>query len=165
MRIFDEKFKKDKKHFILQAALAGGAVAAALCLFDVVKNPMIVASFGSSAFGAFTMPHRDITRPRFLIGGYVVGIAVGMLVHTVTYMSIDHIVMQKMVYIIAGAIAVALAMFIMGITNTEHAPGASIALGFTLNSATLSTVILVLVGISVIAGLQRLLKRHMIDLI
>ncbi|MFH1411220.1 MAG: HPP family protein [Candidatus Omnitrophota bacterium] len=165
MRIFDRKFKDHKRQFILQAALGGLAVGAALCLFDVVKSPMIVASFGSSAFGAFTMPHRDIFGPRFLIGGYIVGIVAGVIMHKMAVMPMDSVIAQRALYTLAGAFAACLAIFVMGITETEHAPGTSIAIGFALNSWTIMTIILVLAGIIMISVLQRFLKRWMIDLI
>ncbi|MDP8259338.1 MAG: HPP family protein [Candidatus Aadella gelida] len=165
MKIFDEKLKGHKVQFMFQALLGGLAVGTALCFFDVVKNPMIVASFGSSTFVAFTMPHRELSRTRFLIGGYIVGITSGVLMHNITLIPIDSYMLEKAVYILSGGGAAALAIFLMGLINAEHAAGTSIAIGFALNTWTYQTIILVLLGITVIALLKKSLKRFMIDLI
>lgn len=165
MKFLDEKFKTHKKQFLFQSALGGVTAGAVLCLFDIVKNPIIVASFGASAFIAFSLPHREISRPRFLIGGYLIGILVGMLMYNITRIPVEDAIIQKALYVTAGIFAVTLAMFLMGITNTEHAPGASIALGFTLNPWTMATVVLVITGIIMVTLIQRFLKRWMIDLI
>jgi CBS-domain-containing membrane protein len=165
VRLFDEKFKENKLQYIFQAAMGGLAVAAALLFFDVVDQPAIIASFGASAFIAFVMPNHEISSPRCLIGGYCIGIAVGCLMHFVTFFHLEHYLADKLLHILGGGIAVCLAIFLMTITDTEHAPATGIALGFVINDWTFKIVILVLVGILVISGIQRLLKKRMINLI
>jgi hypothetical protein len=56
-------------------------------------------------------------------------------------------------------------MFMMTITNTEHAPATGIALGFVINEWTFKTVVLVLVGIIIISTIQRCCRNWMINLI
>ena len=167
MRLFDEKFRKNKLKYFVQALLGGAAVGVALQLFDVVNKPVIIASFGASAFVAFTMPHQKISKPRCLIGGYVIGILVGIAVHCITLIPVpDEIyILEKELHITGGALAVGLAMFLMAITNTEHAPATGIALGLVINNWNFLTVVLILAGISVISGIQKLLKPWMMDLI
>ena len=165
MRFFDEKFRRNKGRYVLQACFAGAAVGVALVLFDVVKQPVIIASFGASAFIAFTMPHGHMASPRHLIGGYIVGVIVGCLVHFVTLLPIDQYITAKGLYIISGAFAVMLSVFIMTVTDTEHPPASSIALGFVINEWDIRTVVLILVGISVISFIQRALSSRMIDIL
>ncbi len=165
MRFFDEKFRENKRYYIFQSLLAGVAVVAALAFFDVVKQPVIIASFGASAFLAFTIPHRETSSPRHLIGGYIVGIIVGSLLHFVTTIETGDYFVQKYCYIASGAIAVALAMFIMAVTDTEHPPAASIALGFVINKWEPSVVVFVLLGISIISAIKTLLKPALKDIL
>ena len=164
MRLLDKKFQENKQQFIIQSILAGVAVAMALTLFDVVRHPVIIASFGASAFIAFTIPHMQIASPRKLIGGYIIGVMVGCAIHFASGMS-DVYFIDKTLTIVAGGIAVAVAMFLMAITDTEHAPATSIALGFVVNDWDLRTVAFVLVGIVIISTVQRVLKPRMIDLL
>ncbi|MFH1552229.1 MAG: HPP family protein [Candidatus Omnitrophota bacterium] len=165
MRLLDAKFRDNKLRYIAQSVMGGLAVAAALLFFNVVSQPMIIASFGASGFIAFTMPYKRISRPRCLIGGYIIGIIVGCLLHPITDIPMSHEFGLKMMHVMAGAAAVGLAMFLMSITNTEHAPATSIALGLVLNEWTFHTVVLILAGINVILVIQRAMKPWMIDLI
>jgi len=165
MRLFDEKFRDNKSKYIIQSLLGGIAVGLALVLFDVVHQPMIIASFGASGFVAFTMPHRPIASPRHLIGGYIIAIIVGCATHYLTVLPIEHELTQTMFHIVASVIVVALAMFLMSVTNTEHAPATSIALGLVINDWTYVTVFRILAGILIIVGVQRLTRDWMIDLL
>ena len=90
---------------------------------------------------------------------------VGVSIHSVQFLPVEQHLTLKVIYILAGGVAVALAMFLMTVTNTEHAPATSIALGFVINDWTPSTIILILVGITLISLIQKILKPHMIDLL
>ena len=81
MRILGEKFRKNIIGDIFQCALAAIAVFIVLLVFDVVTNAVIIAALGSSTFIAFTMPEAQLSKPRIMIGGYIVGIAVGCICH------------------------------------------------------------------------------------
>ena len=165
IRLFDEKFKSNKEKYIIQSLLCGIAVGMALVFFDVVRQPMIIASFGASGFIAFTMPHRPIASARHLIGGYVIAIIVGCLMHALTVLPIEHDLTQIALHIIASIVVVTLAMFIMSVTNTEHAPATSIALGLVINDWTYVTVARIMVGILIIVLVQRLTRNWMMDLL
>jgi CBS-domain-containing membrane protein len=164
-RYLDKNFRENKSKFISQSILAGVAVGAALLFFDVIKYPMIVASFGASAFIAFTLPHSKTAGPRYLVGGYVIGVLVGCLIHFVTDLPVGFYPAQKMLYTIAGGVAVGLSMFIMTAFDAEHPPAAGIALGFVINEWTFMTAVLVLAGIIVISAIQKVLKPRMINLL
>ena len=67
--------------------------------------------------------------------------------------------------IVFGAISVGIAIFIMSITNTEHAPAAGIALGLVINQWSYNTILLILGAIIWMSAVRKLLKSHMMDLI
>ena len=95
------------------------------------------------------MPHTKGSGPRFLIGGYVVGILVGCCCY---YLSIlpffENIVfLEEYLDVIFCSVAVGLAIFLMVITNTEHPPATGIALGLILNRCDPRTIIVVMVGV------------------
>lgn len=165
MQILDEKFRSHKSKYIIQSIMGGLAVAAALMLFDVVSHPVIIASFGASGFIAFTTPKQKMAQPRCLIGGYVIGIIVGGLAHYITVLHLQNYMVDKGLHIFASGIAVAIAIFLMAITNTEHAPAAGIALGLVLNEWAPLITVKIMAGILVIVIIHKALKNWMIDLV
>jgi CBS-domain-containing membrane protein len=126
---------------------------------------MIIASFGASAFLAFTFPHKRRSRPRCLIGGYFIGVVVGCIIHYATEIPVEEYFALKMIHVFVGAFGVVLSMFLMSITDTEHPPAASIALGFVINDWKWQTIILVMTGIILISLIKEILKPHIIDML
>jgi CBS-domain-containing membrane protein len=68
-------------------------------------------------------------------------------------------------FVIFGALAVGIAIFLMTITNTEHAPAAGIALGLVINQWSIKTIIFIIVAILWMSMVRKLLKPHLINLI
>lgn len=162
----DRKYKGHELQYLIQAVMAGLAVATVLILFDVVDHPAIIAAFGSSVFVVFTLPHRDYSRPRRLIGGYIIGIGTGCLFHVLAVLPTDDYMMELLLHIVAGSLAVAISMFLMTILELEHAPAAGIALGFAINEKWIATTpIKVFLGIVVIVLIKQLIKKKLMDLI
>ena len=180
MKIFDEKFKTHKLKYVLQCALATVVVSVILIVLSSVAETVIVAALGASAFIAFAMPQKSVSNPRFLIGGYLIGTAVGCGCHflsrhyLLTEISFDHTEYYLLTHIsfiheywhqIFGSISVGTALFLMTITNTEHPPAAGLALGFVLNDWNYLTIEVVFVGIVLITLIKFLLRRVLIDLV
>lgn len=167
MRVFDKKFRDNKVRYISQCILATLAVFIVLMILDAVSNAAIIAALGASSFIVFTMPEAEASRPRFLIGGYLVGIAAGGFCHYLSLVPLlAHIpIIQKFPFVVFGAIAVGLAMFVMVITNTEHPPAASLALGLVLNECNYITVVVSLVGIISLVVIKAVLRPLLKDLL
>jgi CBS-domain-containing membrane protein len=168
MLFFDEKFKTDKLRYLLQCLMAAAVVFAILLALDTIRDAAVIAALGASSFIAFTMPHMNVSHPRFLIGGYVVGIITGCGSHHLLRASSsvqavsEHATLLLMLF---GALAVGLAIFTMVITNTEHPPAASLALGLAINGCTLEEVLLILIGIVTLALAKHFLKPLLRNLI
>jgi CBS-domain-containing membrane protein len=168
MNIFDEKFKTHKVKYVLQCALATCSVFVVLLLLDILHDTAIIAALGASSFIAFTMPGAQVSRPKFLIGGYLFGILAGTFCH---YLSVWlplaqwHVAAQEFSDVLFGALSVGLAIFLMVITDTEHPPAAGLALGFVLNDWNHFTVMVVVVGIVSLSILKTLLKPVLMDLL
>lgn len=160
MRILDKKFGKSVTRYIIQCALATFSVFILLLMLDVVTNAVIIAALGSSVFIVFTMPEAEASRPRFLIGGYIVGIAVGCVCHYLSLWSLmswttfPHVSL----HVVFGAISVGLTMFVMVITDTEHPPAAGLALGLIVNEWSILTIVVVFVGIISLSVIKFVLK-------
>ncbi len=168
MRLFDEKFKKHKARYFFQCALATISAMIALVVLDGIANAAVIGALGASAFVIFTMPHRHVSEARYLVGGYLVGIATGTLCYWAGWLLIQSsglAIDESTVIFFFASLAVGLAIFLMVITNTEHPPAAGLAMGLALNEWNLQAVLVVLVGIAYLTGMKRWLKPFMIDLL
>ena len=66
-------------YFILQSFLAGVAVFIILS-FLTLRQSIMVASLGATAFIVFAMPKSITAKPRNIVGGYLIGILAGTLI-------------------------------------------------------------------------------------
>ena len=167
MLAFDKGFSKNKLRYFLQCLLATISAMLVLTVLDSITNEVVIASLGASCFIAFCVPHHRASSPRFMIGGYVVGIGVGTLCYWLSHMGWVGEVnfLQSHSDVIFGGLAIGLAMFIMVVTNTEHAPAASLALGFVLSEWGWMTIGLVMVEIVLLWVIKGLLKPLLINLL
>jgi len=163
MTFIDRKFNKNKPGYIFQCLLAVLAVFVVLLFLDVERNGAVIASLGASAFIAFTMPHTNSSKPKFLIGGYIVGIISGMVCCYLSTLPITQELKHNPV--IFCSLAVGLSIFIMVVTNTEHPPAAGLAMGLFLNNCTFRSITVVLIGIVSLALLKALLRPVLKDLL
>jgi len=167
MRIFDRKFHKHVGRYFFQCALATGAVLVILMVLDVIAQAVIIASLGASSFIAFTMPHANVSRPRYLVGGYVCGMAAGIAMSAVGEAVGNPTVGEWTVRgdVVFGATAVGLAIFLMVITDTEHPPAAGLALGVVLAQWNTLALVVPIVGIVALSVARLGMKPILINLI
>ncbi|MGC9455845.1 MAG: HPP family protein [Phycisphaerae bacterium] len=164
MPIIDRKFRLQKSRYLLQCVLAMACMLAVLGALDIVTDAVVVASLGASSFIVFSIPHGNASRPRFLVGGYVVGCAVGTgcfwLMH---WSALSFLPLSPAVFY--GALAVGLTMLVMVVTNTEHPPAAGVALGLVVQQWSWWTVAATMVGIVALVLLRTLLRPFLIRLV
>ena len=169
MRLVDEKFSGHKGRFFFQCALAGLAMFLILALMTRISNAAVMAALGASCFLVFALPHQPTSQPRFLIGGYVAGAAVGALcfwLRRVLPLPEELGMISAFPHVLFGAVAVALATFVMVVTNTEHPPATALALGFVLlEEWRWITPIAVLTGILALCLVKTLLRPTLRDLL
>ncbi|MFH1100730.1 MAG: HPP family protein [Methanobacteriota archaeon] len=165
--LIDKKFRKNTKKYIFQCVLATLTVFAILLFLDVLSETAIITSLGASAFIVFTMPNRYMSDPRRLIGGYIVGLTIGILFHLLLTLIIGNTVLVEHIntLVIFGAIAVGFSIFIMAVTNTEHAPAAGISLGLVINQWDYLTLLFIIGAILWMSIIRKLLKPYLMDLI
>jgi len=167
LRILDPKFRRNYLRYIAQCIAATIFIFFVLVVLDVLTQTVLIASLGATAFISFTMPHVESSKPRYLIGGYAIGIVVGVAVSVVVgWIQIEHGVgMERFIVVSGAAIATGLAMFFMVVTDTEHPPAAAVALGFVLNSWDLRAIVVVLIGVTCISMLKEAYKHRMMNLL
>ena len=163
----EQRFRRENmKRYLLQCALAGLVVLILLLVLDAVTQTVLIAALGSSAFIAFAVPRSLHSGPRHLIGGYVVGMLAGASMGAL-YLSfgVTSGPWGQALMIVFGAIAIAVAMFTMVVTRTEHPPAAALALGLVLNEWNLATLLVILAGIVGLSMLKRLVLPMLMDLL
>jgi CBS-domain-containing membrane protein len=158
--------RNNLRRYVLQCALASVAVLILLLVLDAVTQTVLIAALGSSTFIAFAVPRSLQSDPRYMIGGYVVGIAVGCLM-SILYASfpVSDPVLDHTVMVFFGALATGLAMFIMVATKTEHSPAAALALGLVLNEWDLLTLFVVMTGVVALSIVKKLILPMLLDLL
>ena len=164
--LIDPKFSRNRNRYLLQCGLVAITMLVVMLSLDTAYQTVLIAALGASSVAAFSSPNMRASRPRCLIGGYLVAVIVGcglsMLVGGSTGLTgLD----QHSARIVVGALATGLAMFFMAITDTEHPSAAAVALGFVLNEWDVMTVVGVMSGISVISLAKEMARNWLIDLL
>ena len=165
-RLFDVKCRRHWPRYLAQSLMAITTMMLILLFLDAVKQTVLIASLGASTFIAFAAPHMNSARPRYLLGGYLVGTLAGCgLGLAAVWLAVHVSVDAHTVQIICGAVATGLAFLLMVITDTEHPPAAALALGYVLNEWDGLTLVVVFAGIAAIVAVKELTKRFMMDLV
>jgi CBS-domain-containing membrane protein len=166
MEIIDKSFIQKPKYYILQSLLALLALLVILSFVEVLTQAAIVAALGASTFIVFAMPRSITAKPRRLIGGHAIGIICGLICYSAFLtgplgeLSGEHELLLWFAY----SLSVALSLFLMTITNTEHPPAASTALGIVAHGCSWQTVLFILLFAVGLAIVKRLLRARLIDL-
>lgn len=163
MLLIDPKFIKDPLHYIIQCLLAVAALAAILLSMDAVFHTVMIASFGATSFIVFAMPHLKTCVPRRLIGGYVVGIAVGTAC-SLAYTALCGVTDLSFLRGLFGALAVGASIFLMAITNTEHPPAAGLALGLVYQGVDILSLAVIMLAVLALTAIKQILKNYLINL-
>jgi CBS-domain-containing membrane protein len=170
MDLFDNKLRRHLPRYLLQTLLASAGVLATLLILHAITQAVIAAALGASTFIAFTLPHKDASHPRHLVGGYVCGTLAGLASWRLMTAGGGDLLagagVAQLPVATFGALAVGLAMLAMVSTDTEHPPAAGLALGYVLSPDwDWMTVLTVMVGIVTLALIKHALKRTLKDLL
>lgn len=164
MRIFDSKFKKNPRPYIIQSLLALGVFFLVLVVVEQVTQVTIIAALGASTFIVFAMPHYITAQPRRLVGGHIMGLISGSFCHFIGNLHVFNSDYSTIVSAFIFAAALGLAMFLMVITNTEHPPAAATAIGILMAGLTWGTLLYVLLFAVLLAGIHIALRRYLVNL-
>jgi CBS-domain-containing membrane protein len=165
MEILDPHFKKNPRPFIIQSLLALATFFVVLLFVEKVTQVVIVAALGASTFIIFSMPHTMTARPRRLIGGHFVGLVSGSICH---FLFVDRLSVNinesTVLLAMTFAMAIALAMFLMAVTNTEHPPAAATSIGLLMAGWSWSAILFVLLFAALLAIIHYVLRRYLVNL-
>ena len=162
MGFLDQKFRMNKARYVFQTVLMALSVMGILYLLHGIAEGAVVASFGASAFIVFTVPRKALSNPRHVIGGSFIGVIIAWFLHVLSFSLGLRGDKHELIY---GALAVGFSMFIMVITDTEHPPGAGIALGLVMDGFDYRTAVITILALIVLSLARWFLKPFLIDLL
>jgi len=165
IEILDKKFKNNKLKYFFQCMLASLTILAVLYFLNIIEEAAIITALGASSFIVFALPHSYSSDLKRLIGGYTVGLIIGFIFFLISNSRIFTSFLDSYsVLIISAAFAVGISIFIMTITNTEHAPAAGIALGLVINNWDYSTIFFILLAVLWLITIKTAFKKYLISL-
>jgi len=169
MRLLDRAFGGNRRRYVLQCVLSAPSMFVILAIFNSISNAAVIAALGASNFIVFVSPRKNLSRPRYLIGGYAVGLAVGAACFWLSHWMVLPPrlgLMADLPFVVFGASAAGLATFVMVITDTEHPPAAGASLGLVLLEQWSWTVpFAIMAAVVLLCLIKRLLKRFLMDLV
>ncbi len=165
-RAWDSKFRHNRARYVAQCLLATLTMLAVLLALDSVRQTVLIASLGASTFIVFAMPRSYQSKPRYVLGGYLVGTLAGcsMSVAAIVIAWAGQLELHT-AQLIAGTLAAGLSFFLMVLSQSEHPPAAAVALGYVLNDWDGGTILVVLGGATLLCIVKELLRPQLMDLI
>jgi CBS-domain-containing membrane protein len=159
MRIIDEKFKTDPLPYLLQPAVGVLTIGLLMLVSETVLSLPIIASLGATMFIVVTAPRASATQARHLIGGYLCGIAGGLVAWLLG------IVLPGLHLAVLAALAVGIALFTMVIGDFEHPPACALALCLVLASSPVLEAVLALFCVLLMSASLHFLRPYMRNLL
>jgi CBS-domain-containing membrane protein len=164
--LYNEQFTNHKKKYLLQCFAACFVAFLALLSLTAVSNGFIIASIASSAFVVFTVPHSPSVRGRSLLGGYIIGSLAGVLC---SYMlsALHPWTPFEVIYDRAffGALSVGISMLFMLRFKVPHPPACAISLALVLNPWEIRGLLVTVASVFILILSQRVLRKHLINLV
>jgi CBS-domain-containing membrane protein len=151
-----EEFRQHWKHYVFQCLLATLVVFVVLLALSL-KNAVIIASIGATAFIIFAMPGMITAKARNVIGGHTTGLIIGSLCFLIPHSTVFYAALSY-------SLAVGLAIFIMVVIDIEHPPAAATALGFAISGFSLKTAIALISSIIVLSLVHYFFRHRLRDL-
>ncbi|MEE8403010.1 MAG: HPP family protein [Candidatus Hydrothermarchaeaceae archaeon] len=155
MHIIDEKFRAMWINYALQSAIAFFVVFLLLMVLTTLAELVVAAAIGSTAFIVFALPKSPTAKPRNVIGGHFVCVLIGWACT----------VLFPQNFILAAALAVGIAVFVMVTTNTEHPPAAGTAMGIVVAGFSPKLFLFVIFSALMLSATKKILDPWLKDLL
>ncbi len=172
MAFLNPKFFGNKKQYAFQCIISGILALIFLFAFGLFLDLNILGAVGATSLCASTglilmAPHVPMARNRNLIGGYTIGICVGLLCFY-SAISLQYFVPSlplNHTAFIFGGIVVIITQLLMVIFNIEHPPAIGLSVGLILENWHLDSLIAIVICVICLAIVHQLLRKRIINLI
>lgn len=156
------------KRAFFQASMVSICMLVVLMIACVTLNGFLITSLAASAFIAFAFPLAESSRPRYLVGGYVCGIAAGLLGSLIYNLELEITLHPHSLLIISCAVAAFVATLLMVFFGMQHPPAAALAVSIVFDKQPLYTSLIAFVCIVVLVLIKwlvlYLMKRNHLEL-
>ena len=166
-KFFDPKVKYNIRPYIFQCSLAFCALLVVLLVEEVgLQRAVIIAAIGSTSFILFVTPHASTANPRHVIGGHLVALIIGIVFTAFDSTTVVQSLLAQipLLFDVEAALAVALSIFFMAATDTEHAPAAGTALGVVTQDFSWGLVLFVISSVFMLSLVHMLLRPRLHNL-
>jgi CBS-domain-containing membrane protein len=150
------RFRAAWKPYVVQSFAAGLSTFIIMFLLSI-EHAVVIAALGASTFIVFARPFDLTARSRNLVGGHLIGFAVGSLCGLVPC---EALVGELLLY----SLAVGVSVFLMVLTYTQHPPAAATALGMAMRGPSEQALAAVLTITLLLALFHFLLRPHLRNL-
>ena len=165
LRWVDPRFTHRWRIYVSQSMAAGLALFVILLVQDVISNGAIVAAIASSVAIVFFVPHSVASSPSRIVGGHVAAVVAAYIIVGLGLLFPDSVVDTAWFNDMSGALALALVILLMTLTNTEHAPAAGTALGLAVRGIPGESVLFILTAAVIVALVRVILGSRLHNLI
>lgn len=163
---YDEKFSLNKKKYILQCLAATMVVYFVLTTLSVLSNYLVIASIASTSFVIFAGPHSELAKARYVLGGYFVGILMGVVCYYTMICFIQWLPdLAAHLDEVFAALAVGSSLFLMVILDFEHPPACAASLALIINDWNGRTIFITFFALTILVVSRYLLRKYLIQLI
>ena len=167
-QVFDPKVKDNPRPYLFQASLAFLVLFAVLLVEELGLHLVVMAAaIGATTFILFVTPHSSMAKPRHVIGGHFLALLIGSVfaVSNGTPVAQDILGQSSLLINVEAALAVAISIFIMAATNTEHAPAAGTALGVVVHGFSWELALFVTSSTVILSVVHHILRSRLRNLV
>lgn len=162
----NNQFRHYKRQYISQSLLATLVVFLLLMSLHFLTNELVIASIASTTFIIFCTPHYPLTKARYILGGYLIGISMGFLGYLL-HVEIEQNMafLNDYQYELVGALVVGACAFLMVLFRLAHPPAASVALALVIFPWTAYTIIGTFIAVGGLMITHAILGKRLINLV
>lgn len=165
-RRLDPRFRRRAGRYVIQSAIAGACLFLILVFEQGVAGAAVTASIASSVFIAFVVPHSVAASTRRVLGGQILGLAVGSLASFGLLTLVGPVEAVGLILLsTVASVSVGLSIVLMALTETQHPPAAATCLGIVLFGASFQAALFVITAVLTLVALRLLLLRHIKNLL
>ena len=167
-RILDPKVKINIRRYIFQCSLVFLALLGVLLVEEVgLQRVVVIAAIGSTSFVLFVTPYASTAKPRHAIGGHLVALFTGSVFAAFDGTTVGQSLLAEnpLLFDVEASLAVALSIFFMAATDTEHAPAAGTALGVVAHDFSWGLILFVVSSVIMLSMVHAILRPRLRDLL
>ena len=120
VHLLDPQFRRSRKNYLIQVALATVAIFVVLLLVDSLSDAALAAGLGSSALIVFLNPSNRSASSRSLIGGHLLGVLIGLGFSLLLFSTPPGAFLTSSTVLRVGILAASMGILMAGHVHDRH---------------------------------------------